>query len=112
MNATDAVNVSQLMGVSTTLASSIGELESQLADLEDQSSRGIAAVAALQQPVYHEPGDLVVSMGTGYYEGEGAISAAIGYLNETGAIGYSAGIGVPLGGDGPVVRAGVSFKLN
>ena len=59
-----------------------------------------------------QPGDLVLTMGTGYYEGEGAISAAIGYLSETGGIGYSAGIGVPLGGDGPVLRAGVSLKLN
>jgi autotransporter adhesin len=100
------------MGVMAGSASAIAELESQIADVEDQSARGIAAVAALQQPVYHEPGDLVLTMGTGYYEGEGAISAAIGYLSETGGIGYSAGIGLPLGGDGPVLRAGVSLKLN
>ena len=42
----------------------------------------------------------------------GSVSAAIGYLNESGGIGYSAGIGMPLGGDGPVLRAGVSLKLN
>ena len=45
-------------------------LDSRVDEVEDQSARGIAAVAALQQPVYHEPGDLVLTMGTGYYEGE------------------------------------------
>jgi hypothetical protein len=47
------------------VASSIGELESQLPDLDDQSSRGIAAVAALQQPVCNEPGDLVARPSAG-----------------------------------------------
>jgi hypothetical protein len=51
-------------------------------------------------------------MGTGFYEGEGAISAAVGYLSQSGTVGYTAGVGVPLGGDGPVLRAGVSLKLN
>ena len=69
-------------------------------------------LSGLSGIVEYVPGDLVLTMGTGYYEGEGAVSAAIGYLSETGGIGYSAGIGLPLGGDGPVLRAGVSLKLN
>jgi autotransporter adhesin len=112
VNATDAVNVSQLMGVMGGTSSAIAALDSRIDDVEAESARGIAAVAALTQPIYHGPGDLVATMGTGYYEGEGAISAAIGYLNDTGTVGYTAGIGMPLGGDGPVLRAGISLKLN
>jgi autotransporter adhesin len=110
--ATDAVNVSQLGAVVGTFSSEIAALDNRIDDVEAESARGIAAVAALTQPVYHQPGDLVLTMGTGYYEGEGAVSAAVGYLNGSGTVGYTAGIGVPLGGDGPVLRAGVSLKLN
>ena len=112
VNATDAVNVSQLMGIAGSTSSAIAALDSRIDDVEAESARGIAAVAALTQPVYHGPGDLVATMGTGYYEGESAISAAIGYLNQSGTIGYTAGVGMPLGGDGPVLRAGISLKLN
>ena len=77
----------------------LGELtREQLAALETHA-RELPAVDVLSIPVRDYP--------------YGKLAAhAIGYLNESGGIGYSAGIGLPLGGDGPVLRAGVSLKLN
>src|SRR5262249_31393085 len=65
----------------------------------------------LTQPVYHQPGEGVLSLGTGYYQGQSAVSFAFGYLDKEGQIGYSAGVGVPFGGSGPVAHAGVSIRL-
>ena len=79
--------------------------------VDNRSEQGIAAVAALTQPVYHRPGEGVLSLGTGYYQGQSAVSFAFGYLDKEGQIGYSAGVGVPFGGSGPVAHAGVSIRL-
>ena len=109
---TDAVNVSQLDAAGGDVSTQINTLENHVDRVEDSSERGIAAVAALAQPIYFpEPGAGMAAVGTGYYEGETALSVTLGYLDAGGSIAYTGGVGVPLSGGGPVARVGVVFRL-
>jgi autotransporter adhesin len=110
--ATDAVNVSQLEGVMGDVHNEITNVYNYIEKVEEGASRGIAAVAALAQPMYFpEPGAGMAAVGSGYYDGESALAVSFGYLDEGGSIAYSGGIGMGLSGGEPVARVGVTFRL-
>ena len=112
MAPTDGVNVSQLEGLSGDIYNEITEIHNHIEKVEEGASRGIAAVAALAQPIHFpEPGAGMAAIGSGYYDGESALAVSFGYLDEAGSVAYSGGIGMGLSGGEPVARFGVTFRL-
>ena len=90
----------------------ISSLNARIDDVETHANRGIAAVAAMAPVLMpSQPGKTTVSLGSGYYRGEGALSVSAAYrLNFATPVvlygSYANG-----GGEEHVARAGIAVEF-
>ncbi|TDR32227.1 trimeric autotransporter adhesin [Hydromonas duriensis] len=82
---TDAVNVSQLQGLSSTVDSKINALD-------DKLSAGVASAIALQAPALVVPGKTTVRAGVGYFRGQSALGVSMRQTAETGRWSLTGGV--------------------
>jgi trimeric autotransporter adhesin len=110
INPTDAVNVSQLNSLASSLSANFQSLQTQIEDVDKRARRGIAAAAAISSiPVVLNPGQTSFTLGSGFYRDAGAVSVSLTHrLNTVVPIylqaGYSNG-----GGTENVGRAAASI---
>jgi len=72
---TDAVNMQQLQNGIASVNSQFAAVNSRIDDVDQRAKRGIAASAALAPTMMpSQPGKTTVSLSTGFYRGEGALS--------------------------------------
>jgi trimeric autotransporter adhesin len=91
INPTDAVNVSQLSGLATSLGSQISGLGSQINGLQAQinnnlteARRGIAAAVSIANPPMPSlPGRTTWQLRTGFFEGQAGVGVAFAHRLDT-----------------------------
>jgi hypothetical protein len=106
---TDAVNVSQLQGITSGISSA---LNTHINSVGDTAFAGVADAMALSYPVwFSKPGDTSLTGGYGYYRGQNAVGGGIYHLDESGKFTYGVGIAFSPNTGGAGVRAGFSVKL-
>lgn len=108
INLTDAVNVSQLIGVKDfairytdqRLAQLRAELQHNINQVARNSYRGVAAVAALfGATVCPPPGKTSVNIGSGYYYGQAAVAATVAHKGKGGRWQAQAGVSTAVSGN-------------
>lgn len=125
VNATDAVNVSQVdRKISTATASynakfdalrsDLSKMEDKLNSVDQDAQRGIAGLAAITNaPAPSAPGKWTMAVGSGAYKTQSAVGISFAYragVNAGNAV-ISGGVGFAPGGD-PVMKVGVAWELN
>lgn len=113
---TDAVNVNQLNAASNQydkLRRNLSELEAQLSTIENDSMRGIAALASINNATAPEKsGKLAISIGAGSYMSKTATGISFAYragVDANRAI-IRAGVGYAGAGQ-PVYKIGIDFEI-
>jgi hypothetical protein len=91
----------------------IDHLQKNIQRNDKKATRGIAAVAALGNPVFPSvPGKAAVGVGVGSYEGKQALAINVNYRPETvEKISFQAGIGKSNGSGKPVMRMGAIYEF-
>lgn len=94
------------------LRNELGEMENKLNQVEKDSYRGIASLAAINNaPIPNKVGGYSLAIGAGNYKSESAVGISFAYRagSETGYAVISGGVGYALSGD-PVYKAGIAWQ--
>ncbi|QMW21895.1 hypothetical protein [Sandaracinobacteroides saxicola] len=116
--ATDAVNLSQLQGGLTTAVNQaqqytdarIAGLRFDLRDLSRNAYAGTASAIALQPPIFAEPGQISMRLGTGFYRGQTALGVSVRATADNGRWSLSGGVAGSRYG-GVAASAGIDLVL-
>lgn len=108
----DAVNMQQLQGGLSSLGSRIDATNARIDTVDQQAKRGIAATAALAPTIMpSKNGKTTVSLSTGFYRGEMALSVGMAHRLDVSAPTVLFGSYANSGGVEHVARVGVATEF-
>ena len=110
---TDAVNVSQLGGITSGFQGQLNGLQSQITANQTEARRGIAASAALAVAAMPSgPGRTTVSLNCGFFQGQTGVGVAVAHrLNLSSAIPLMVQGSYANSGGMNIGRAGVAVEF-